>query len=213
LIDLDTPGIEVKPIINMTGDHEFNQIFFTDVLVPKSRRLGEENKGWDVARHLLQFEHGAGLVRANAAMRGQLDWVREIAEQECDGYGGRVVNDPDFARRYAEAEIATSALNFAAQQALKGDDASVPPPAIAELLNIRNREVVQALTQLAVDAIGYYAIPFVPEARQVGSPSTAPGPSHTLMPTPVFLSHRASTIAGGTPEVHRNNMARNLLKI
>ena len=68
LIDMASPGIEVRPIINIAGEHEFNEVFFTDVRVPKSRRLGEEDKGWEVARYLLLFEHGAGLIRSTAEL-------------------------------------------------------------------------------------------------------------------------------------------------
>jgi len=213
LIDMDTPGIEVRPIINMAGDHEFNEVFFTDVRVPKSRRLGEENRGWDVARHLLRFEHGAGLVRANAQIRQRLEWVRSLAAQEPDGRGGAMLDDLDFGRRLAKAEITCLALQFAASQALAGHHAAVAPPAVAELLNIRSREVGQDLTQLAVDAIGRYAAPFQPDARRVGSGIEPVGPRHAVLPTPLFLSQRAATIAGGTPEVHRNNLARNYLNI
>jgi len=213
LIDMDTPGIEVRPLINIAGDHEFNQVFFTDVRVPVERRLGEENQGWTVARHLLGLEHGAFLVQANAETKRRLGWVRDVASQETDGRGGRLLDDPDFARRLAELEIAMQALDFAAGQVWGGTGGAAPSQLVSELLTIRNREVEQELTQLAVDAIGYYALPFEPQARKVGSPIGAAGGAHTLLPTALYLSQRAASIARGTPEIHRNNLARRLLRL
>jgi len=213
LIDMHTPGIEVRPIINIAGDHEFNQVFFTDVRVPLARRLGEENEGWKVARHLLALEHGAFLVQANAETSRRLRWVRDVAGQETDGRGGRLLDDPDFARRLAELEIGLQALDFAARQVWGGPDGGAPSQLVCELLTIRNREIDQDLTQLAVDAIGYYALPFEPEARKVGSAVPPVGGAHTLLPTALYLSQRAATIARGTPEIHRNNLARHLLRL
>jgi len=213
LIDMDTPGIEVRPIVNIAGDHEFNQVFFTDVRVPVSRRLGEEHEGWKVARHLLGLEHGAFLVQANAETTRRLRWVREVAGRETDGGGGRLLDDADFARRLAELEIGLQALDFAASQVWGGPDGGAPSQLVCELLTIRNREIDQALTQLAVDAVGYYALPFEPEARKVGSAIPPVGGAHTLLPTALYLSQRAATIARGTPEIHRNNLARHLLRL
>jgi len=213
LIDMDSPGIEVRPLTNIAGEHEFNQVFFTDVRVPVSRRLGEENQGWTVGRHLLGLEHGAFLVQSNAETKRRLRWVREVASQETDGGGGRLLDDPDFSGRLAELEIGMQALDFAAGQVWGGADGAGPDQLVSELLTLRNREIDQALTQLAVDAVGAYALPFEPEARKVGSTIGAVGGAHTLLPTALYLSQRANTIARGAPEIHRNNLARRLLRL
>jgi acyl-CoA dehydrogenase len=120
---MDSPGIEIRPIINLAGEHDFNQVFFTDVRVPKSRRLGEENEGWEVARYLLLFEHGAGLVRATAELRRRAAWVRRIAAEEPDGHGGALLDDAQFAGKLARLEIGVEAADFAADQLLL----STPP--------------------------------------------------------------------------------------
>ena len=77
---MDTPGITVRPIIGNGGDHEFNEVFFNDVRVPKANRIGEENKGWEVAKYLLEFERGgrvlAGHVRAQFTKLVQHDAAR-----------------------------------------------------------------------------------------------------------------------------------------
>lgn len=212
LVDMDSPGIEIRPIINMAGEHEFNEVFFTDVRVPKSRRLGEEDEGWQVARYLLLFEHGAGIVRAAAELKRRASWVRSIAESEPDGHGGRLIDDPHFSARLARLEIKVEAADFAADQLILTTPAGTSPGPQAEMLNIRSREVDQALTELAHDALGPYAAADQLPARRVETEASPVGPDHALMPTAIYLAQRAATIAGGTPEIHRNNIARHLLK-
>ena len=212
LIDMDSPGIEVKPIVNIAGEHDFNQVFFTNVRVPKERRLGEENEGWAVARYLLLYEHGAGIVRAAAELRRRVGWVRGLAREELAGQGSSLSDDVDFARRLAELAIGVEAVDFAADQLILTSDPSASPGAAAELLNIRMRELDQALTELAVEAVGYYGLIDQKEARRVVTDVTPIGPPHALMPMPVFLAQRGATIAGGTPDIHRNNLSKSLLR-
>jgi alkylation response protein AidB-like acyl-CoA dehydrogenase len=212
LIDMSWPGIEVRPIINLAGEHDFNQVFFTDVRVPKERRLGAENEGWEVARYLLLYEHGAGIVRSAAELRRRVHWVKDLAGRESDGLGGPLCGDPDFARHLAELEIGVAAVDFAADQLLLTTDPSASPGAAAELLNVRMRELDQSLTELAVEAVAYYGLPEQKAARRVVTEVTPIGPAHTLMPMPIYLGQRGATIAGGTPDIHRNNLARSLLR-
>jgi acyl-CoA dehydrogenase len=212
LVDMQSEGIEVKPIINIAGEHDFNQVFFTSVRVPKDRRLGEENEGWAVARYLLLFEHGVGIIRSAAELRRRADWVKDLARQESDGRGGRLLADADFAQQIAELEIAVEAAEFAADQLLLTSKPNQSPGSAAELLNIRIRELDQSLTELAVEAIGYYALPDQRPGRRVVTDATPVGPPHVLMPMPIFLAQRGATIAGGTPDIHRNNLARKLLE-
>lgn len=211
LVDMNSPGIEVRPIINIAGEHEFNEIFFTDVRVPKSRRLGEEHEGWAVARYLLLFEHGAGIARSAAELKRRAGWVREIASIEQDGFGGALLDDPDFSRKLGLLEIGVEAADFAADQVILAAAAGSAPGFEAELLNIRSRELDQSLTELAMEAIGYYAAPDQRDARFVEPRADGIGPAHALMPAPIFFAQRGATIAGGTPDIHRNNLARHLL--
>ena len=212
LVDMDSPGIEIRPIVNMAGEHEFNEVFFTDVRGPKSRRLGEEGKGWEVARYLLLFEHGAGIVRSAAELKRRAEWVRSLAGMETDGKGNRLIDDPLFAARLARLEIRVEAADFAADQLILTTPPGSSPGPQAELLNIRSREIDQALTELAHDAIGPYGAADQKDARRVVTEAKPIGPEHALMPTAIYLAQRAATIAGGTPEIHRNNLARHLLR-
>lgn len=210
LVDMDSPGIQVRPLINIAGEHEFNQVYFSDVRVPKSRRLGQENDGWKVARYLLKYEHGGG-GRVSGELRRRLGWIAEIAGLEADGFGGRLIDDPDFSRHLAEVAIGVEAIDFAGLQALSALRDGEAPPASIPLLRIRVREIGQRLTELGMEAVAYYGAPFQAGARAVIDPAPTIGPDYAAVAMPFYLSHRAHTLAGGTPEIHRNNLARVLL--
>jgi acyl-CoA dehydrogenase len=212
LVDLDSPGIEIRPILNIAGEHEFNEIFFSDVHVPVSRLLGQENEGWSILRHSLLFEHGAGKLSESINLRWRIDWISEIARLEPDGFGGFLVDEPDFVRRLAILDIRVQAIEVACLQALHIERATGLPSAVEALLNVRIRELCQEISQLAVEAVGYGALPDQIAARTVLDPASLIGPERALMPMPFFLAQRARTIAGGTAEVHRNNIAKQLLR-
>ncbi len=97
LIDLNTPGIERRPIISMDGGHYLNEVFFTDVKVPVSNRIGEENKGWTYAKFLLGNER-TGIAGVGKSHK-KIERILEAAEQESDGNGGRLADDPGFRAR------------------------------------------------------------------------------------------------------------------
>ena len=210
LFDMDMPGIEVRPIYNIANEHEFNEIFFTDVRIPKSSVLGQEHEGWAVARYLLLFEHGFRIVQTTAEMRRRAGWVREIASLEANGAGGSLLDDPDFTRRLGLLEIGVEAVDFASGQLIERSSGGDAPGWEAELLNIRCREIDQALTELAMEAVGLYAAPDQKPSRSVRSLVEPIGPDHALTPMPIYLAQRGATIAGGTPEIHRNNIARHI---
>lgn len=211
LVDMDTPGIEVRPLINIAGEHEFNQVFFSNARVPKSRRLGAENEGWSVARYLLRYEHSGGGGRGSIEMRRRFSWLQEIANLESDGQGGALSGDPDFSRKLAEIAITIDAMEFATEQAYAATIQGGPPPPSMPLLKIRSREIMQRMTELAMEATAYYGAPFQPHARRVENTEPYVGAEHALLAMPLYLSQRALTIAGGTPEIRRNNLAKSLL--
>src|SRR3569833_2361235 len=102
LLDMQSPGIKVRPIITLDGEHEVNQVFFDDVRVPKANRVGEENDGWTVAKYLLEFERGGAYA---AALAVGAEKVRSIASEEHADSGARLIDDPAFRTRLSEAEI------------------------------------------------------------------------------------------------------------
>jgi len=107
---LDAPGITIRPIISMSGEHEVNQVFFDNVRIPVADRMGEENDGWSVAKYLLEFERGGG--SAGVALGVALDRLKAIARQEVGDDGAPLIEDPTFRRRIAELEIEVMALDW-----------------------------------------------------------------------------------------------------
>jgi len=210
MADINTPGIEVRPIINIAGEHEFNQVFFTDARVPQTRRLGDHDDGWTVIRHLLHFEHGVS-ARFAADLRLRLEWLRELASLESDGAGGRLLSQSSFARQIAAMAIGVDAVEFASEQAFATVRAGGPPPRTLPLYNLRRRALETRMSELAMEAVGYYGAPFQPEARKVANALPFAGPEHALRAMPFYLAQRALNLAGGTPEIHRNNLTKTVL--
>ena len=212
LVDLDTPGITIRPILNLAGEHEFNEVFFEDVRVPVSRRLGEEGQGWTVAKHLLKFEHG-GNMNVVFDLESRVAEVERLARLEADGCGATLWDDTDFQLRFAEAAVAAEGVIAAAKLTLASLRGGGAPGSQSELRNIRLREASMRLTELMIDAIGPYGAVDQGEAQFAGSTAAPVGEEHHRTPTAFYMSQRAATIAGGTPEIHRNNLARHHLHL
>jgi len=210
LIDsMDTPGLTVKPILTLAGDHEVNQVFFDNVRVPKANRIGPENGGWTVAKYLLEFERGGDAYTPNLYAR--LDDVRRIARDEAADGSGRLVNEPDFARRLAEVEIDIQALEMIELRVLSDLSRGRNPGAASSSMKIRGSETLQKIDHLGVEALAWYASPFEPEARQLGhnEPTVVPEAGITAMP--LYLNNRASSIYAGSNEIQRNIVAKAVL--
>jgi alkylation response protein AidB-like acyl-CoA dehydrogenase len=209
LIDMETPGITVKPIHTMAGDHEFNQVFLEDVRVPKANRLGEENEGWTVAKYLLEFERGGSAY--GAGLRHGLAAVRRMAERRAGAAGNRLLDDPDFSRRLAEADVALTAVEYTEHRAMADLARTGRPGPASSMLKTRGTETMQQIGELAVQAIGNYALPNQPEARVPGANVR---PVNDLDEVPVvarYLNERAGSIYGGSNEIQRNIMAKLVL--
>ena len=210
LLDMDTPGIEVRPIKGMGGDHEFNQVFFTDVRVPKSRRLGAEGEGWTVARYLLKFEHGAN-VTGPMLLR---EWARHIemlaGREGADGK--RLIDGPDFSHRLAAALIELDAAETIAVRKIAASTGPAAPAVYGEMINLRLRALRQHLTELMTEAAGQSGLMHQPELLEVATSGEARDDTLAeALAMPLYFAQRAASIAGGTPEIHRNNIARQIL--
>lgn len=185
LLDMEAPGITVRPIVTLAGDHEFNQVFFDDVRVPASGRLGQENDGWTVAKHLLSFERGGRYAPALAA---HLRSVRAAAE--ATGWLEREGN----AERFAREAIAVDALRAIEIAALggRGPGDAVRP----SMLKVLGTEASQRIDQLALDIA----------AEWEGSLDNAPDAIAVAMPR--YLNNRAGSIYAGSNEIQRDLIAR-----
>ncbi len=210
LTPMDAPGITVQPIISMSGEHEVNQVFFDDVRIPVANRLGEENAGWTVAKHLLEFERGAGASASRLAR--MLEQARSIAAREEGGQGGSLWTEDDaFRARLSSLSIEVAGLAHAESQAAAMLSAGRDIGPTASLLKLQASTLLQRATELALEAVGAYAAPDQRGALGYGANVPAIGPDHAVTPTAKYLNSRAATIYGGSSEVQRNILARSVL--
>lgn len=207
LIDMTSPGILVRPIVNIAGVHEFNQVFFDDVRVPKANRVGPENQGWTVAKYLLEFER---FSMGSVDLRRTLDKIDALA-RETRADGGRLSDDRAFMGRLARLQTETLSLQVSEQRVLARLSAGKPPGAMSSTMNILSAETMQRADELGVEATGYYAAPYEPEALEVGVNSLPVGPELGITLVPTYLSNRMKTIAGGSSEIQRNIVAKAIL--
>ena len=200
LLDMATPGIKVDPIITLAGEHEVNQVFFDDVRVPKSGRLGEENQGWTVAKYLLEFERGGGSA---PGLKVQLERLRRAA--------GPLLDNPHYRRGVAEMEIAVQAIDVSELRVLSALAGGRNPGPASSMLKTQGTEAIQAIDALAVEAAGAYAAVDQPQAREAGSTVQPVGPDHSLTAMARYLNNRAASIYGGSNEIQRDIIARLVL--
>ncbi len=211
LDSMKTPGLEVKRIVTLAGDHEVNQVFFDNVRTPIANRIGPENEGWTVAKYLLEFERGGDAYTPNLYAR--IDDVRRIARAECADGNGRLIDEPAFAERLAEAEISIQALEMIELQVLSDLSKGRNPGAVSSSMKIRGSETLQSLDHLGIEALAYYAAPFEPEARLLGHNEPTVTPDYGITAMPLYLNNRASTIYAGSNEIQRNIIAKAVLRL
>jgi alkylation response protein AidB-like acyl-CoA dehydrogenase len=210
LIDsMDVPGLTVKPIVTLAGDHEVNQVFFDNVRTPVANRIGPENAGWTVAKYLLEFERGGDAYTPN--LHARIEDVRRIAREQAADGAGRLIDEPGFARRLAEADMAIQALEMIELQVLSDLNKGRNPGAVSSQMKIRGSETLQAIDHLGIEALAWYAAPFEPEARTLGHNQPTVTPDHGVTAMPLYLNDRASTIYAGSNEIQRNIIAKAVL--
>lgn len=207
LLDMDSPGISVEPILFVSGEHEVNQVFFDNVRVPRANRVGAENDGWSVAKYLLEFERGGS---GAARMQASLTRLKRLASSTRTG-DGRLVDDPGFARKLAIAEIDLTAIQYTEFRILAALSRGGSPGPESSILKNLGSNMSMRISELAVEAIGYYGSPHQPDARTVGSNVAPIGPNEGIVALPNYLNYRAMSIAGGTNEVQKNIVAKLVL--
>ena len=208
LLDMRDPGVEVRPIVTMDGGREINTVYLTDVKVPVENRIGEENKGWTYAKFLLGHER-FGIARLSES-KARLAYLSEIARNHRVG-GAPLADDTDFMRSVAETEIELTALEFTELRALMNAEQGKAPGVEANMLKIRGTEVQQKISEMLMKAMGYYALPYVPEAMEYGWNEAPIGPEYASGLAPAYFNMRKTTIYGGTNEIQRNIIARMVL--
>ena len=207
LIDMKTPGITVRPIITMDGSHEVNEVFLEDVKVPVENLIGEENKGWTYAKFLLGNERSgiAGVARSKKA----IERLKSIAGAECVD-GAPLMKTDDFARKVAELEIDLSALEVTELRTLAAESKGRGPGPEASILKIKGTEIQQRITELAVEAVGNYAMVQAPRMEVTGN-EFVPGPDYSTGTAQDYFNMRKTSIYGGSNEIQHNIIAKMVL--
>lgn len=208
LVPMDLPGITVKPIITIADDHEVNQVFFDNVRIPQSNRVGPENEGWTVAKYLLEFERGGG--GATPAIDESIADLKRIASQEINGQQP-LIEDPEFAGRIAELEVRNESLRFQEFLTLDRLSRGESPGAGSSLAKNTSVELNQDLSTLKLEAVHYYGIPHANLVSLNGHTEDWMGPSYAETVTPKYINNRAASIFGGAKEVQKNIIAKAVL--
>jgi len=211
LIDMKSPGITVRPIITLGGEHEVNEVWLEDVIVPVENRVFEENKGWTCAKFLLAHER-TGIAGVAASKRG-VEKIKDIARTELDSFGDEsapLLANPFFKRKVAELEIDLAALEFTELRTLAGESSGKGPGPESSLLKIKGTEIQQRVTELALEAVGHYGAPYFRGFGE-GDNEHPIGPDYAHRAAPTYFNVRKTSIYGGSNEIQRNIIAKMVL--
>ena len=209
LVDMKTPGVEVKPIKLLDGGYEVNETWLTDVRVPVENLVGEENKGWTYAKFLLAHER-SGIAGVARSKRG-VEKLREIAANETLD-GAPLIEDFDFARKVSQLEIDLAALEITELRTLAGEQAGKGPGPESSILKIKGTEIQQRLTELTLEAVGTYSAPFYSSiANDTGSNEYPIGPDYAHHAAATYFNMRKTSIYGGSNEIQRNIITKMIL--
>ena len=204
LIDMDTPGIEVRPIVLLDGGAEVNEVWFSDVKVPVENLVGEENKGWTYAKYLLTHERtniaGVGFSQAG------LSAVKRIAKSEMAN-GRPLIENPHFAARLARAEIDLKAMSTTNLRIISKAAAGTAPGVESSMLKVKGTIIRQEINDLARRAAGTYALPFASEEVE-GSNAGIPDPNDAGPVAAQYFNNRKLSIFGGSNEIQRGIIAK-----
>ncbi|MGN7780115.1 acyl-CoA dehydrogenase family protein [Mycolicibacterium sp. 22603] len=215
LVDMTTPGIEVRPLVMTSGELVQSQVFFDAVRIPKANILGNIDEGWTVAKYLLEFERGGGATAP--ALQVMAEDVARVAATQPGPGGGALIDDPSFARKLADARIRTEVLEILEYRVLAALAGGGNPGAASSMLKVISTELSQTLTELALEAAGPRGRVYQPHATCPGGPIAdfeppADGyvsgePWQAVAPLRYF-NDRAGSIYAGSNEIQRNILAK-----
>jgi alkylation response protein AidB-like acyl-CoA dehydrogenase len=208
LIDMTSPGVRVKPIRTLDEGADVNEVFLDDVAVPMANLVGEENRGWTIAKFLLGHERTT--IAGIGACKRLLVQLKQLARSEFKR-GRPLIEDPRFRDRIVKAEIDIRAHEWSLMRATSLEQAGKSIGAEASILKIRGSEIQQELAQLLMECAGPYAIPYLPESLNAEFGGETAGGRGLNALAALYLDLRKVSIYGGTNEVQKNLIARALL--
>ena len=211
LIDMTAPGVTVRPIITIDGEHEVNEVFLDNVKVPVANLVGTEGKGWTCAKFLLGHER-SGIARVGIS-KARIRRLKELAALEQAG-GKPLIADERFRAKIAAVEIELKALEMTQLRVVAAErnrNGNKPDPA-SSILKIKGSEIQQAITELLLEVVGPYALPDqIPhdESERWNEPPIGPDWAGPLAPQ--YFNYRKTSIYGGTNEIQKNIIAKAIL--
>ena len=208
LIDMKTPGVSVRPIQTIDGGVEVNEVWFDDVRVPVENLVGEENKGWDYAKFLLGNER-TGIARVGVS-KARIRRIKQLAALERVG-DRAMMDEPHFREKVAAVEVELKALEMTQLRVVADErnrERGKPNPA-SSILKLKGSELQQATTELLMDVVGPYILPY--DDHEDGSNEPPVGPDFAAEAAPTYFNWRKISIYGGSNEIQRNIVAKAIL--
>lgn len=208
LIDMRAPGVTVRPIVTLEGRHHLNEVILDEVVVPVGDRVGDENRGWSIAKFLLGHERL--LVAEIGKQKRIFDTLRATLGRIADG-AGTLLDDPAIRGQLAELEVRLRALEWTALGVVRGESSGAAMSAASvSMLKVRGSEIEQALTEFAVDTLGSLGLRYDPMFHgRENDPASSAFDGNVAR----LLGARAVTIYGGSNEVQRNIIAKDLIAV
>jgi alkylation response protein AidB-like acyl-CoA dehydrogenase len=200
LIDMKSPGVELRPIRMLEGGADLNEVYLDNVRVPVENLVGELNKGWSYGKYLLGHERTG--IAGIGSCKQQLARVKSLGKQQ--GLAG----DPLFEARVSRFEIELMALEFTGLRMLSANQQSRVPAVEASMLKVRGTELRQAIYALLADIAGPDAIAFDEAALLDQAGHEPPSPADAIAVAANYFDARKLSIYGGTNEVQRNLISR-----
>ena len=210
LIPMDQEGVEVTPIMSMSGDHEVNQVFFSDARTSVENRIGDEGAGWAIAKFLLENERG-GSCYAPRLLKS-IDWLEETAREQPSGVNGAVAHDPRFRDKLARTRLEAEALEVTELRILADLAKGRAPGPQTSLVKMIGSNIGQEVDTLRLELLGYDAMQLPWERPLYGNEAPEPvGSEAAQVSLGKYLNSRAATIFGGSDEVQKNIIAKTVL--
>lgn len=208
LIEMNSPGVSVKPIITLDGRREVNEVAFQDVRVPVENLVGEEGKGWTYAKVLLTHERTN--IAGVAVSKQRLSDLYELVNNPPEGCPSLKQNSV-FMSRLLQVEMELKALEFTDLRVLSSVSTGSAPGPESSILKIKGTEIQQALDELYVEVSGIYALPFVPAQYDEAGYEPRIEPFFAPNTAPHYYNNRKVTIYGGSNEIQKNIIAKQVL--
>jgi len=208
LVDMNSPGIEVRPIVTLDGAHEVNEVWFSDVRVPAENLVGQENDGWTYAKYLLTYERTG--IAGLGYSKQMLSHLKTIACREQKN-GRPLIDDPRFSDQLAQVEIDLMAMEMFNLRVVSAAGQGKAPGPESSLLKIKGTMVRQAISDLMRKAVGPYASPFIPESFEEGYNEEPVGPEDAMPLAKQYFNLRKLSIYGGSNEIQKNIVSKTML--